>query len=53
MALQIGDTAPDMAKIKPEFDRRKVKIIGLSVDPVENHAKWSSDIADTQGEAPN
>jgi alkyl hydroperoxide reductase subunit AhpC len=42
-----------MASIKPEFDRRGVKIIGLSVDPVENHAKWSEDIAETQGTAPN
>jgi alkyl hydroperoxide reductase subunit AhpC len=42
-----------MAKIKPEFDRRGVKIVGLSVDPVENTAKWSADIADTQGTAPN
>jgi thioredoxin-dependent peroxiredoxin len=42
-----------MAKIKPEFDRRDVKIIGLSVDPVGNHEKWSSDIAETQGHAPN
>ncbi len=42
-----------MAKIKPEFDRRNVKIIGLSVDPVGNHEKWSQDIAETQGEAPN
>src|SRR5881275_827852 len=42
-----------MAKIKPEFDRRDVKIIGLSVDPVDNHSKWSDDIAETQGEAPN
>jgi alkyl hydroperoxide reductase subunit AhpC len=42
-----------MARIKPEFDRRNVKIIGLSVDPVENHAKWSQDIAETQGAAPN
>jgi alkyl hydroperoxide reductase subunit AhpC len=33
-----------MAKLKPEFDRRNVKIIGLSVDPVEQHAKWASDI---------
>jgi thioredoxin-dependent peroxiredoxin len=41
-----------LAKIKPEFDRRDVKIIGLSVDPVENHEKWASDIADTQGAAP-
>jgi len=42
-----------LAKIKPEFDRRDVKIIGLSVDPVDNHAKWASDIAETQGHAPN
>jgi alkyl hydroperoxide reductase subunit AhpC len=42
-----------MAKIKPEFDRRDVKIIGLSVDPLENHEQWAQDIADTQGQAPN
>src|ERR1700757_3635043 len=42
-----------MAKIKPEFDRRDVKIIGLSVDPLDNHEKWAQDIADTQGAAPN
>ena len=42
-----------MAKIKPEFDRRNVKIIGLSVDPVDSHAKWYSDIEETQGTAPN
>jgi len=42
-----------MAKIKPEFDRRNVKIIGLSVDPVGIHAEWSEDIAETQGAAPN
>jgi alkyl hydroperoxide reductase subunit AhpC len=42
-----------MAKIKPEFDRRNVKIIGLSVDPVENHEKWAKDIEETQGYAPN
>ncbi len=42
-----------MAKIKPEFDKRGVKIIGLSVDPVDNHAKWAQDIKDTQGHAPN
>ncbi|MDQ6836395.1 MAG: peroxiredoxin [Actinomycetota bacterium] len=42
-----------MAKIKPEFDRRGVKIIGLSVDPVADHEKWAQDIADTQGTAPN
>jgi alkyl hydroperoxide reductase subunit AhpC len=42
-----------MAKLKPEFDRRGVKVIALSVDPVSNHTKWSVDIADTQGAAPN
>jgi len=42
-----------MARIKPEFDRRGVKIIGLSVDPVENHSKWAADIKETQGAAVN
>ena len=42
-----------MAKIKPEFDKRGVKIIGLSVDPVTNHAKWADDIRETQGTAVN
>jgi thioredoxin-dependent peroxiredoxin len=42
-----------MAKLKPEFDQRHTKIIGLSVDPVENHVKWSKDIQETQGYAPN
>jgi thioredoxin-dependent peroxiredoxin len=42
-----------MARIKPEFDRRGVKIIGLSVDPVDNHTKWAKDIEETQGTAPN
>ena len=42
-----------MARIKPEFDRRGVKIIGLSVDPVEKHANWAKDIEETQGVAPN
>src|ERR1700694_5787635 len=42
-----------MARLKPEFDRRNVKIIGLSVDPVEQHAKWANDIEETQGYAPN
>ena len=42
-----------MARIKPEFDKRNVKIIGLSIDPVERHAGWAADIAETQGTAPN
>jgi alkyl hydroperoxide reductase subunit AhpC len=42
-----------MATIKPEFDRRNVKIIGLSVDPVEDHKNWANDIEETQGVAPN
>ena len=42
-----------MASIKPEFDRRGVKIIGLSVDPVDNHEQWAQDIAETQGTALN
>jgi alkyl hydroperoxide reductase subunit AhpC len=42
-----------MAKIKPEFDRRNTKIIGLSVDPVDRHADWAKDIEETQGTAPN
>lgn len=42
-----------MAKIKPEFDRRGVKIIGLSVDPSEKHELWARDIEETQGAAPN
>jgi alkyl hydroperoxide reductase subunit AhpC len=42
-----------MASIKPEFDRRGTKIIGLSVDPLDNHEKWAQDIAETQGTAPN
>jgi thioredoxin-dependent peroxiredoxin len=42
-----------MASIKPEFDRRDVKIIGLSVDPVDRHAEWARDIEETQGAAPN
>ncbi len=42
-----------MAKLKPEFDRRRTKIVGLSVDPVSSHKKWSDDIAETQGQAPN
>jgi thioredoxin-dependent peroxiredoxin len=42
-----------MAKIKPEFDRRGVKIIGLSVDPIDSHGKWLDDIEETQGTRPN
>ena len=42
-----------VARLKPEFDRRNVKVIGLSVDPLDAHAKWSADIAETQGYAPN
>jgi len=42
-----------MAKIKPEFDRRNVKIIGLSVDPTDKHEQWAADIQETQGHAPN
>jgi thioredoxin-dependent peroxiredoxin len=42
-----------MASIKPEFDRRNVKIIGLSVDPVDDNVSWSKDIEETQGTAPN
>jgi alkyl hydroperoxide reductase subunit AhpC len=42
-----------MAKIKPEFDKRGVRIIGLSVDPTDKHEQWANDIAETQGHAPN
>jgi len=42
-----------MAKIKPEFERRNVKIIGLSVDPLDRHEGWAKDIEETQGTAPN
>ena len=42
-----------MARIKPEFDQRGVKIIGLSVDPADKHEDWAKDIAETQGTAPN
>src|SRR4051795_5770424 len=41
------------AKLKPEFDRRGVKVIGLSVDPLDAHRSWSKDIEETQGTAPN
>lgn len=42
-----------MARLKPEFDKRNVKILGISVDPVTSHSKWADDIRDTQGMAPN
>jgi alkyl hydroperoxide reductase subunit AhpC len=42
-----------MAKLKPEFDKRNAKIIGLSVDPVDRHADWAKDIEETQGAKPN
>jgi alkyl hydroperoxide reductase subunit AhpC len=42
-----------MARLKPEFDKRNTKVIGLSVDPVDNHARWALDIQETQGFAPN
>jgi alkyl hydroperoxide reductase subunit AhpC len=42
-----------MARMRPEFDKRNVTIVGLSVDPVDSHAKWADDILETQGAAPN
>jgi alkyl hydroperoxide reductase subunit AhpC len=42
-----------MARMKPEFDKRNAKVIGLSVDPVASHSRWAEDIRDTQGHAPN
>jgi thioredoxin-dependent peroxiredoxin len=42
-----------MARIRPEFERRNVKVIGLSVDPTDDHTRWASDIEETQGAAPN
>ena len=42
-----------LAKIKPEFDKRNAKIMGLSIDPVEDHKRWAKDIEETQGTAPN
>ena len=42
-----------MAKMKPEFDRRNVKVVGLSLDPIEDHERWAADIEETQGHAPN
>jgi len=43
----------EVARLKPEFDKRGVKALGLSVDPADNHARWGADIAETQGHAPN
>jgi thioredoxin-dependent peroxiredoxin len=42
-----------MARIKPEFERRNVKVLGLSVDPPDDHSRWAADIEETQGHAPN
>jgi len=42
-----------LARLKPEFDKRGVKLMGLSVDPVDRHSKWAEDIKETQGAAPN
>ena len=42
-----------VARLKPEFDKRGVKVLGLSVDPADNHQRWGADIAETQGTAPN
>lgn len=42
-----------MASLKPEFEKRNVKVLGLSVDPVENHKRWSEDIGDATGHSPN
>lgn len=42
-----------VARLKPEWDKRNTRVIGLSVDPVENHARWAKDIEETQGTAPN
>ena len=42
-----------MARIKPEFDKRNTKVIGLSIDPVTDHSRWAKDIEETQGTAPN
>jgi thioredoxin-dependent peroxiredoxin len=42
-----------MAKLEPEFKKRNVKVVGLSIDPVDDHARWAKDIEETQGKAPN
>src|SRR5438105_10100795 len=42
-----------MAKLKPDFDQRNVKVVGLSVDPVDDHGRWSKDIEEVMGYAPN
>jgi alkyl hydroperoxide reductase subunit AhpC len=42
-----------MARLKPEFDKRNTKVIGLSIDPVSDHGRWAKDIEETQGTAPN
>ena len=42
-----------MAKLKPDFEKRNVKIVGISVDPVDDHTRWANDIKETQGHAPN
>ena len=42
-----------LAKIKPEFDKRNTKLLGLSIDPVDDHKRWAKDIEETQGTAPN
>ncbi len=42
-----------VAKLKPEFDKRNVKVLGLSIDPVDDHKAWAKDIEETQGQAPN
>ena len=42
-----------MAKLEPEFKKRNVKVIGLSIDPVDDHKRWAKDIEETQGKAPN